>query len=97
MRDNFSQIVQPYMDRGVLRCCPDMLSAALLGRSDIGGYAGGGGGPQHLGFDHNIYSPQYLQLLTRWFQFGVLVGICKICSASDIIVSSNYMSVRTLL
>jgi hypothetical protein len=43
--------------------------------ADIGGYAGGGGGPEGQGFDHNIHSPHFLQLLTRWFQFG---SVCPV-------------------
>jgi alpha-D-xyloside xylohydrolase len=53
------------------------LSGITYWTSDIGGYAGGGGGPRHLGFDHNIHSSNYLQLLTRWHQFGVMCPVFR--------------------
>ena len=53
------------------------LSGIVYWTTDIGGYAGGGGGPKHMGFDHNIYSVEYLQLLTRWFQFGVMCPVFR--------------------
>ena len=30
-----------------------------------------------MGFNHNIYSPSYLQLLTRWFQFGAMCPLFR--------------------
>lgn len=60
-----------HRDRSLLLLCG--VPAPVDWTSDIGGYAGGGGGPKGLGFNHDIRSPAYLQLLTRWFQFGVLV------------------------
>ena len=52
------------------------MSGITYWTSDIGGYAGGGGGPQGKGFDHNIHSKAFLQLLTRWFQV-----CCWLCGA----------------
>lgn len=63
---------------GQVRAALNMgMSGIVYWTSDIGGYAGGGGGPQHMGFNHNIHSPEYLQLLTRWFQFGVMCPLFR--------------------
>lgn len=63
---------------GQVRAALNMaLSGIVYWTSDIGGYAGGGGGPNGLGYNHDIRSPAYLQLLTRWFQFGALCPLFR--------------------